>query len=84
MEQRIHGHDDNGEEVELDDYVISYYNVADGVDSRGDREDVVHIRHMDDLMRVFMAKDSNGRMVEKISKELYEIKISRKEQYKIE
>ena len=71
MDNKIKAIDDNGKEINIGDYVIDYYNLADGIDSRGDGVDYMHITCKEELVHLCDSRDSNGNIVEKISKKEY-------------
>lgn len=64
-------YDDNDVEIDIGDYAIDSYNIADGADWRGDRYDAVYIEDIDELMNLFHGYDSDGKCVEKITEEKY-------------
>ncbi|MFW5962415.1 MAG: hypothetical protein ACOCQR_02255 [bacterium] len=67
--------DDDGKIIQIGDYVADYYNLADGVDPRGDRVSYKQIADNLELEHLADSQDSKRRIVEKISKEEYLDKI---------
>lgn len=60
--------DDNGDKVMVGDTVINYYNIADGIDSRGDIAEEVIIKNKRQLFFIGEYENSRGEVcVKKLS-----------------
>lgn len=64
--------DDEGNKVRIGDFVRSYYNRIDGVDSRGDAIEYLQIKNKEDFKKVIITEDSEGRCLKRITEDEYD------------